>query len=367
MKNKKYIFNMMTTLLLVGLVPMYVSLISVMATLMTETEIHVAQQHIIIECSVISAIFLILIIIVARAIDKPLKKVVENLELIASGNLTESFEAKSVLKETVNIIEASKLLQISLRDIVVDLTRDANELDYANGNFTDMFKNLSGSISDISVAVEGIADGATAQAGDTTELATMAVQMEDNSNTISSGMNELTDAVSTMNNRSSSAHSSLMVLQKSIDSATECAKRVYDSAKVTDETVNEIVSIVKSIDDIASQTNLLALNASIEAARAGEAGKGFAVVADSIRTLAGQTAEFSKQIMEGVKLLEENSKSTIENVKEIGNITKAQEDEVASTKDNFTKLNVEISRVSEVSNTVSEVCEVFNNAIKTVT
>lgn len=57
-----------------------------------------------------------------------------------------------------------------------------------------------------------------------------------------------------------------------------------------------VAAVTGSIQDVSDRTNILAINASIEAARAGSVGKGFRIIANEVRTLAGQTGDFAKQI-----------------------------------------------------------------------
>jgi methyl-accepting chemotaxis protein len=57
-----------------------------------------------------------------------------------------------------------------------------------------------------------------------------------------------------------------------------------------------IEGVALSIRDVSDRTNILAINASIEAARAGSVGKGFRIIANEVRSLAGQTGDFAKQI-----------------------------------------------------------------------
>jgi methyl-accepting chemotaxis protein len=57
-----------------------------------------------------------------------------------------------------------------------------------------------------------------------------------------------------------------------------------------------IGGVALSIRDVSDRTNILAINASIESARAGSVGKGFRIIANEVRTLAGQTGDFAKQI-----------------------------------------------------------------------
>ena len=81
--------------------------------------------------------------------------------------------------------------------------------------------------------------------------------------------------------------------------------------KQTNATIDELAVVTREISEvtelisrIAAQTNLLALNATIEASRAGEAGRGFAVVAQEVKTLAGQTANATRDISRRIEAIQ---------------------------------------------------------------
>ena len=82
-------------------------------------------------------------------------------------------------------------------------------------------------------------------------------------------------------------------------------KRLGESSQETGE-------IVQLITGITEQTNVLALNAAIQAASAGDAGRGFAVVAEEVQRLAERSAEATKHITEIVKIIQQDTQSTVE-------------------------------------------------------
>ncbi len=107
-------------------------------------------------------------------------------------------------------------------------------------------------------------------------------------------------------------------LVQSIGEVDQLANQSLDAVRLTTSSVGSLESeigeleraataiggVVTLIAGIASQTNLLALNATIEAARAGEAGRGFSVVAAEVKSLAGQTADATREITAQVSAIQ---------------------------------------------------------------
>jgi len=114
-------------------------------------------------------------------------------------------------------------------------------------------------------------------------------------------------------------------LTRQVARATGAVADAVAEAKQADATVaelqmaaGEISKVVDVIGQIAGQTNLLALNATIEAARAGEAGRGFAVVANEVKTLAGQTAQATSDVVLRIKAVQQSTTDATDRIGRIG-------------------------------------------------
>ena len=77
------------------------------------------------------------------------------------------------------------------------------------------------------------------------------------------------------------------------------------------EQTQQIGEIIATVNEIAAQSNMLALNASVEAARAGEHGKGFSVVALEVRNLAEQSRNATSQVKSILSEIQKATNATV--------------------------------------------------------
>ena len=131
---------------------------------------------------------------------------------------------------------------------------------------------------------------------------------------------------------------------------------VQQTMQEIQQSSQKIGDIIGVIDGIAFQTNILALNAAVEAARAGEQGRGFAVVAGEVRTLAGRSAQASKEIRQ---LIDSNLRSVGAGNQQVQAAGQAMQDILV----NVTRVQDIVSEINASTNEQSQGAAQVNQAI----
>ena len=296
-----------------------------------------------------------LLAVVITFIVKAITKVIGHLDEVADGKLDFKISEKLLQRsdEIGNIARSVHTLIGVLASIVVNIHHSTGELAEFKDDFQKKFETINNSISNVNVAVDEIANGATSQADETQKVSSQINDMGDAITKTSQNVDSLTQSTEQMKEHNEQLDTTIQELMAISDRNKESLAAVYNQTNETNQSVMHIGNAVDMITDIAGQTNLLSLNASIEAARAGEYGKGFAVVADQIRQLADQSANTAKEIGEIVAELIENSNTSVETMGVVRQEMTGQYEKLNTTKDIFEHLNEEVNNVVTAIESIS--------------
>lgn len=310
-----------------------------------------------------TTVFMIVIALMACAllaavitfIVKAITRVIGHLDEVADGELDFKISEKLLQRsdEIGNIARSVHTLIGGLASIVVNIHHSTGELAEFKDDFQKKFETINNSISNVNVAVDEIANGATSQADETQKVNSQINDMGDAITKTSQNVDSLTQSTEQMKEHNEQLDTTIQELMAISDRNKESLAAVYNQTNETNQSVMHIGNAVDMITDIAGQTNLLSLNASIEAARAGEYGKGFAVVADQIRQLADQSANTAKEIGEIVAELIENSNTSVETMGVVQQEMTGQYEKLNTTKDIFGQLNEEVNNVVTAIESIS--------------
>lgn len=304
--------------------------------------------------------------IVGKRLVAPLKRIQEFAQKISEGNLTTSVNVRT-RNEIGQTADALHVAQENMRSLLQGITEISNGVGNALGNFDTAFNNMKESISQVSTAVESIAQNVTKQASSTDEANGNVVTMADQINHTGAEVTSLNQNADEMNRIS---EQSMATLKQLIEISSKTRQRISAMAEQTASTnksVEQIHVAANLINEISDQTSLLALNASIEAARAGEAGKGFSVVADEIAKLASQSTNSVEEIGKTVVELQSNAEKSVIVMKEINEAVELQVNSLTETQHIMEKLNQELANCFVSVNSIDAMTQEIDSQRANVT
>jgi methyl-accepting chemotaxis protein len=246
----------------------------------------------------VALVCLLLVVLLARGLVRPIRQVTAALVAIGSGGG-----------------DLTHRLDSSRADELGDLARGFNRFLESQremiGEVLATSERLRNAVGQVARVVDNTAERSGRQQEMTDMVATAVHEMGLTVQEIA--QNAGNAAVASQN-----ARDEAMQAREVVGGSIRHIESMSDEIGVAASAVGELADQVASIDQvlavirgISEQTNLLALNAAIEAARAGDMGRGFAVVADEVRTLARRTQASTDEIQQMIGSLKQGAENAV--------------------------------------------------------
>ncbi len=316
---------------------------------------------------VVAVVFILIIavlfaigVFIMRIVMTSLSGLTENVRRLSDGDFVTKVPTNSIITDFANIAAAMESMRHNLRNALARIIDHAGDVNSRAEVTKDSISNSQKTTTDISSAVNDLAEGATAMAQDVQSTSTITINIGSAVDSVLDSANSNLEKGRRVYDESSKVKEQLEQIKLQDQKTDAIAGQVAESVNETASVVAQISSAAEGIISISSQTNLLALNASIEAARAGEAGKGFAVVADNIKNLAEETNHLAGEITGMLTTITNYSDKNKELTESIKDATTNEATALEEMSESFEEMLILLQETEEGNKQIVELVETMN-------
>jgi methyl-accepting chemotaxis protein len=254
--------------------------------------------------AIVIPLSVLLSILVALSIVRPVRNVTKNMLAISKGDLGTTIGYADRSDEIGRMVKAVGVFRDNAAQIREMEERQRAEqrrhADLRKAEMNALAADFEASVKLIASRLNETAKKVTTSSAD---LAKSAEATRDQSTDMTQVVEVMSVSVQTVAGAAQQIAQAIPEVAAQVAQASDFVKFTAAETKRVDNEMAQLIKAVQDINaavgliqDIAGSTNLLALNATIEAARAGEAGRGFGVVATEVKALSNQTERATREI-----------------------------------------------------------------------